>query len=111
MTDVLLDFLLEIGAWFKPYQYQAAMAIVATLLVLFGNQINSHIKKMFAGYHFAIRTIAFVLVCAFGYGLATVWLTGVLNEQLAKVPLPYLVPVHLIIFIAMGMYAQKQRHI
>ncbi|QOL25264.1 DUF3392 domain-containing protein [Thalassotalea sp. LPB0316] len=111
MTSVVLNALIELGAWFKPYQYQAAMAIVATLLVLFGNQINSHIKKMFSRYHFVVRTIAFVVVCAFGYGLATVWLTGLLHQQLAKVPLAYLVPVHFVIFTGLGMYAQKQRHI
>ena len=101
----------DLGAWFKPHQYEAAMAIVATLLVLFGNQINSHLKKMFSHYHFVIRTIAFVLVCAFGYGLATVWLTGMLHEQLSKLPLAYLLPAHIVIFSGLGMYAQKQRQI
>ncbi|GLX85692.1 hypothetical protein tloyanaT_19440 [Thalassotalea loyana] len=111
MPTVIFDALIDLGAWFKPYQYQAAMAIVATLLVLFGNQINAHIKKMFSGYHFIVRTFAFVVVCAFGYGLATVWLTGLLYEQLSKLPLAYLVPAHFVIFTGLGMYAQKQRHI
>jgi hypothetical protein len=50
-------------------------------------------------------------VCAFGYGLLTVWLTNLLAQQLAKVPNLYLLPVVFIIFFTLGMYAQKQRHI
>jgi hypothetical protein len=104
-------FLIEVGQWFRPYQYQTAMAIIATLLVVFGHDINSAIKKLIAKQHLIIRIIVFVLVCAFGYGLLTVWLTGLLSLQLAKIPNLYIVPAVLFIFILLGSYAQKQRHI
>ena len=85
-------FLIEVGQWFRPYQYQTAMAIIATLLVVFGNDINRAIKKLIAKQHIIIRIIVFVLVCAFGYGLLTVWLTGLLSLQLAKIPNLYIAP-------------------
>lgn len=106
-----MEWLAEIGSMFRPYQYQTALAIIATLLVLFGNDINGAIKHMFRKQHFVLRTLAFVVVCAFGYGLATVWLTGLLASQLGKVPNAYIVPLVVFIFFSLGAYAQKHRQI
>ena len=105
------EILIELGREFRPYQYQASLAIVATLLVIFGNQINGFVKKAIAKQHFIIRTLVFVLLCAFGYGLATVFLTQLLNQQLSQLANLYLLPTILAIFILLGAYAQKQRHI
>jgi len=103
--------LTDVGQWFRPYQYQAALAVVATVLVIFGNNINGAIKRLIAKQHFIIRTLVFVIVCAFGYGLLTVWLTSFFALQLAKIPTPYLLPCLSIVFFGLGIYAQKQRHI
>ncbi len=108
---MMLELLNNLGQWFRPYQYQSSLAIIATVLVIFGNDINSAVKKLVAKQHFIIRTLVFVFVCAFGYGLLTVWLTSLLAQQLAKLPSLYLVPVVFSTFFALGMYAQKQRHI
>jgi hypothetical protein len=111
LSAVLVELFTELGQLFRPYQYQASLAIIATSLVIFGNNINSSIKKLVANQHFVVRTSIFILVCAFGYGLLTVWLTTLLALQLVKVPSIYLLPVVFIIFFILGMYAQKQRHI
>jgi len=111
LSSLVFGILNDLGQFFRPYQYQSALAIIATILVVFGNNINSTIKKIVAKQHFIIRTLVFVLVCAFGYGLLTVWLTSLLAQQIAKLPDVYLVPVVFSIFITLGMYAQKQRHI
>ena len=111
MTSFIMTTLTDAGQWFRPYQYQAALAIIATILVIFGNDINGAVKKLVVKQHFIIRTLVFVLVCAFGYGLLTVWLTSILAMQLEKIPSLYLLPSVFIIFFALGMYAQKQRHI
>ncbi len=107
----MTDLLMELGQEFRGYQYQTAMAIIATLLVIFGNDINNSLKKLVAKQHFIIRSVIFVLVCAFGYGLLTIWLTGLLSTQLSHIPNVYIVPVIFLIFLMLGMYAQKQRHI
>ena len=106
-----MSLLNEIGQWCRPYQYQVALAIIATLLVVFGNSINAYIKKLLSKQHFIVRTLVFILVCTFGYGLLTVWLTNILAEQLAKVPTLYLAPTICVIFISLSLYAQKQRYI
>jgi hypothetical protein len=108
---LIIELLNDLGHWFRPYQYQSALAVIATMLVIFGNDINSAIKKLVVKQHFIVRTLVFVLVCAFGYGLLTIWLTNLLAQQLAKLPNLYLVPVVFTLFFTLGMYAQKQRHI
>ncbi|MEW6992839.1 DUF3392 domain-containing protein [Colwelliaceae bacterium MEBiC 14330] len=111
MSALIVDVFTDLGQWFRPYQYQAALAMIATLLVIFGNEINNTVRRLVAKQHFIVRTLVFILVCAFGYGLLTVWLTSLLAGLLAKVASLYLLPLVFIIFFLLGMYAQKQRHI
>jgi hypothetical protein len=105
------EILIESGQWFRSYQYQSAMAIVATLLVIFGNDINLIVKRAVAKQHLLVRCLVFILVCAFGYGLLTIWLTGLLAQQLANIPTLYVMPSVVGAFILLALYAQKQRHI
>ena len=105
------SLLIEIGQWFRPYQYQAAMAIVATSLVIFGNDINNAIRQLIRKKHFIVRSAVFIAVCAFGYGLVTIWLTQLLSSQLSTISDKYIVLVVIGIFIGLGMWAQKHRHI
>jgi len=107
MTELLIDS----GQWFRTYQYQSAMAIVATLLVIFGNDINLIVKRAVAKQHLLVRCLVFILVCAFGYGLLTIWLTGLLAQQLAKIPSLYILPSIIGVFVLLALYAQKQKHI
>lgn len=107
----MIELLTSLGQWFRPYQYQTALAIIATILVLFGNDINGAIKHLIRKQHFIVRTIVFIIICAFGYGLLTVWLTALLAQQLANIPTAYIVPLIVLIFAVLGLYAQKQRHI
>ncbi|XQW86509.1 DUF3392 domain-containing protein [Thalassotalea piscium] len=107
----MTDWILALGQEFRHYQYQSSLAIIATLLVIFGNDINNVVRRLVSKQHFIVRSLVFVLVCAFGYGLLTVYLTSVLNQQLNKIPSLYIAPTIIGIFLALGMYAQKQRHI
>lgn len=106
-----MQWLIEMDALVRPYINEIAMAIIATLLVLFGNDINSAIRALVKRYHFVIRTLAFVLICAFGYGLLTVWITPLFAGVLLKLSFQWLLPTIVLVFIGLGMFAQKQRHI
>ena len=111
MQAQFIELASQLGQWFRPYQGQCAVAIIATLLVLFGGEISQSIRQLIKHQHLVVRTLIFVLVCAFGYGAATVWLSGLLTDLLAKIPTPYLVPAVVSVFVGLGLYAQKQRHI
>ena len=106
-----MDLLADIGLWFRSYQYQTAMAIVATVLVILGNDINQFIRKLVVRQNFLIRCLTFVTVCAFGYGLLSIWLTRQLSLQLAQVPNIYVLPLVIGIFVVLGAFAQKHRQI
>lgn len=107
----MTELLIEVGQWFRGYQYQTALAIVATVLVIFGNDINNVVRRLVSKQHFIVRCLTFVAVCAFGYGLLTIWLTKLLAQQFALVPTHYIFPLVLAIFLLLGAYAQKHRHI
>jgi undecaprenyl pyrophosphate phosphatase UppP len=111
VSSFIVNLFNELGQWCRPYQYQVALAIIATLLVVFGNDINGSIKKMLSKQHFIVRIVIFILICTFGYGLLTVWLTNLLAAQLASIPTVYLAPTISGTFILLALYAQKQRHI
>lgn len=103
--------LIDLAQWFRPYQSQCAMAIIATLLVLFGAEVSQAIRQLIKKQHLIVRTLVFVLVCAFGYGALTIWLSQMLAVALQSIADVYLVPAVVIIFLALGLYAQKQKHI
>lgn len=103
------QFALSFAAWLKPYIHNIAMMILATLLVIYGNDVNAFVRKQVANASFIVRTIIFVLVCAFGYGLLLVALTPVVASALAKIPSIYLGFVVVGIFLLLGWLAERKK--
>ena len=103
--------LLSLGQWAKPYSYQIALAVVASALVIYGNELNGIIKHMVRKQHFLVRTIVFVTVCFAGYGALTVLLTSFLSRQLVNVPALYFGPLVIGIFLVLGLVAERQKQI
>jgi len=107
----IFDLLADIGSAIRPYNSDIALAFVASLLVIIGGDINRHIRNLISNAHFLIRTIIFILVCTFGYGFLTLFLTGIITKQLSAIPLVYLALVVFSSFILLGVYAERKRHI
>ena len=97
--------------WFKPYLTEIAFSFVATLLILYGCRINSEIKKITSNYHFLVRVTVFILISGFGYGWATVYLTGVLEKTLQYKTGNYLGLIVIAFFLALGIMADNKNHI
>lgn len=100
--------LISLSHWFRPHLFTVSLMIVATLLVLYGNNVNGMIKRQISGCHFILRTVIFILVCAFGYGLLTVWLTPFLAQLLGRVPNLYLGLLIVSISILLGVMAERK---
>ncbi|MGI5308904.1 DUF3392 domain-containing protein [Rheinheimera sp. WS51] len=111
MADLLWSLLNEWGALFRPYVRDTALAMVATCLVVFGDDINRMVRRQISHLHFVWRTSIFILLCAFGYGALTILLTPVLAKQLAKLSNIWLPWVCLAIFIILGSFAQRKRQL
>ncbi|MBF7729945.1 DUF3392 domain-containing protein [Pseudomonas sp. N040] len=105
--DLLLDLLATLSRWSRGHLYDIALAIMATLLVLFGPGINAWVKRSTGGFNFFLRTLLFVLVCVFGYGLALIFLTPWLASGLGYFNNYTLAPVLLLIFLLIGVLADR----
>ncbi len=97
--------------WTTPWIEEISLAIMATLLVIYGETINRIIKRRISGMHFLFRTLIFILLCAFGYGALLVFVAPILSEQLATVSMIYLGPLVLGIFVILGVIAEKKNQI
>src|SRR5574343_68797 len=82
--DLLLDLIVTLSRWSRSHLSDISLAIMATLLVLFGPAINAWVQRTIGNLNFVLRTLLFVVFCAVGYGLAMVFLTPWLAKGLAQ---------------------------
>ena len=105
------QFLNLTSHWCRPYLTEISFSFVATLLVLYGNRINGKIKKITSEYHYVIRVTVFILISGFGYGWATVCLTGFLEKILQYKTGNYLGIIVIAVFLVLGIMADKKKYI
>ncbi|GHB62539.1 hypothetical protein GCM10008107_09530 [Psychrosphaera saromensis] len=107
----IYDVLVEVGGVIRPYSDDIALALVASLLVIAGADINNYIKNLIKSAHFLVRMSIFIAVCTFGYGALTVLLTNIITTQLAALPAMYLPLAVIACFAALGIYAERKRQL
>jgi len=105
--DLLFDLIATLSRWSRGHLYDISLAIMATLLVLFGPAINAWLQQRVGGLNFLFRTLLFVLLCALGYGLAMVFLTPWLAKGLGHFNNYTLAPVLLLVFFLIGVIADR----
>lgn len=105
--DWLTNLLLQATAYLKPYSLQMSVALVATLLVIYGDAINRTVRIFVKPYPFILRISAFVLLCTLGYGALTVWGAGQIRTLMAMLPDTLFGPVMLLAFIIVGALAER----
>lgn len=105
--DIIIDLIVTLSKWSRLHLRDIALAIMATALVLFGPEINAWIRRSIGHLNFVVRTFIFILVCALGYGLAIIYLTPVVANSLAHLNNFTLAPVLLMIFILVGILADR----
>ena len=109
--NIIHDLNLQLAQHMNAYLSDIALAIVATCLVIYGNNLNNYIRRIVSSWIFFARILAFILMCTFGYGLLTVWLQPILEMILRYIALPYL-PISIIsIFSALGILAERKRQL
>ncbi|MEE2455308.1 DUF3392 domain-containing protein [Pseudomonas aeruginosa] len=105
--DYALDLIATLSRWSRSHLSDISLAIMATLLVLFGPAINAWVQQRIGSLNFVFRTLLFVLICAVGYGLAMVFVTPWLAKGLGYFNNYTLAPVLLIVFFVIGMIADR----
>lgn len=109
--DIINEILHRSGSWARSNMNGITLALVATLLVIYGDQINHFVKRMLRHYPRIVRILGFVIMCAFGYGLLTVLLTPVLAGWLSLVSTKWLGPLVLAAFFLVGWIAERKNHV
>jgi hypothetical protein len=107
----MLEVLAPAGRYLTPYTGEISTALVACLLVMSGGEINRLMRKLLSGHHFIIRTAAFILLNAFGYGLLIVKASPYLAHTLRTVEPGMMLGLILLCFLIIGIWAQNNRHV
>lgn len=102
------DLLITLAGWMKPYLSEIGLSMVATLLVIYGENIVAGFKRQLGSLQFFLKITLFVLFCAFGFAfltsIATPFLTGLMRD-LDDVWLPVVI---ISVFYLIGLGAQKK---
>lgn len=109
--ELLQNIAVFFSEWMRPHLKMISLAIVATLLTIYGGHLNELVKKAVSGHHFLFRFFIFVLVCAFGYGVLTISISYLAAKLLASLTNVQLSPVIIGIFFFIGLLAERKNHI
>ncbi len=105
---LLIDFISPIAEWLQDYLYEIGLAMVSTLLVIYGSDILGLIKKQIGGVQPFLRLTLFIIICAFGFAFLTSFLTPLLFGLLHQVDVIWLPLIVLISFYLIGFLARKK---
>lgn len=95
----------------RTYLPQISFAIIATILIIYGNNINRFFKKILKHYNFFIRILGFIIVCSFVYGAMTLIGVNILRNLLYKIDRNMLAPVLFLALIFIGILADRKKQI
>ena len=109
--DLVLTWISSASGLLRPHLGSIATIFISTLLVVYGNDINRALKRLMGRRHFALRYMAFILLCSFGYGLLLLFLAPMIAVQLGQVGTHWLAPCVLAIFVGLGILAERKNQI
>ncbi|MAD54970.1 DUF3392 domain-containing protein [Idiomarina sp. UBA3162] len=107
----MLQLMNQLGMMLRQHTYEIAMMIMATLLVIYGDEVNRLVKKMVGKYPFIVRALVFVALCAFGYGYLLIGFTPLLASWIHLIPLHLLGPAVLITLVVLGVLAERKKQL
>lgn len=93
----LHDLILAISSWMKSYLNQIVLSLVATLLVIYGDNIMRMVKQQIGSLKLFLRFTLFVAFCAFGFSFLTSVAAPYIGKWLAMAD-PVLLPL-IIVFL------------
>ncbi|WP_037339814.1 DUF3392 family protein [Saccharospirillum impatiens] len=105
--NVITDLLLSLSGLIRPHLTFISSALVATFLVIYGNDVNRAVWALIRRAHFIVRTLVFILLCAIGYGLIAVYLVPVISNLLLMAGSVWLGVVVVLVFILVGWLAER----
>ncbi|GAK86771.1 hypothetical protein JCM19238_4379 [Vibrio ponticus] len=107
----MFEYLDPAGGYIAPYLNEISTALIACALVMFGGEINTSLRRLLRAQNFVVRTCVFILINAFGYGLIIVKATPYLTRTLSQLPYGMMFSIVVMSFVAIGLWAQRNRQI
>ena len=94
----------------RPYLAQIAVGFIATLLVVFGNDLSGLVSKAIKPLNFIFRLIILIVVCAVGYTIMTNVLNHLTLNFLRSLPNRWLSLVVIVSFVTVGIVAERKKY-
>lgn len=102
------DLLVQLSSWMKGYLPQIVLSMVATLLVIYGDNILQVVKQQIGSLKVVLRITLFILFCAFGFGFITSIAAPFLSNWLAQADAALLPFIIVFIYYLLGYLAQRK---
>lgn len=100
----------ELSSWFWGYRQLLITSWVAVLLVIYGGELNSAVRRVMQPYHFLLRMAAFILLCTFGYGALAVYGQLGINFGLLHLDKNWFASVVIATYLILSFLAERKRH-
>jgi len=100
-----------LSGYIQLHMKQIVMAFAATLLAIFGKDINGLVFRFIGKRRFVLRICVYVLLCTFGFAFLTALTSDGMMLLLGKIDrdyLPYIIPL---LFLLLGIMAERKSHI
>ena len=94
----------------RPHTSQIAMGFIATILVIFGNDLSGLVQKWIKNFNFFVRILIFVLICAVGYTLIADWLIRLVRLFLLSLDNRFYSPIVIVSFVIAGIIAERKKY-
>ncbi|QQD20336.1 DUF3392 family protein [Venatoribacter cucullus] len=104
-----MSLIVDLAGIVRPYTSSIAIALIATLLVIFGGAINEMVRTLIKTQPMWLRVLVFILLCTFGYGILSVWLTGLLQGYLRGLSAGMFLLQVSLAFVVIGVLAERSR--
>jgi hypothetical protein len=109
--DIMDPFIKDFFRFIRGHLMEIMLAYSATVLSVYGGDINNSIKKMIRKHNFLVRFGIFVALCTFGYGFLTIVIGRILVAYMSQLSNVWLISIIAILFILIGLIAEERKHI
>ena len=105
------DLISHMSEWCREYMMNISLALVATLMFVYGDDINKAIQKKVKIKNFVLRVLLFVMICGFGLGAFIVFSARLISQMLSGLENLWLFPMIVLLFFIVGILAERKNHI
>lgn len=104
----IYDLILQLSAWMKSYLNEIVLSLVATLLVIYGNDIMNIVKQQIGSLKLFLRFTLFIVFCAFGFSFLTSVASPFIGKWIAMADPVFLPLIIVLLYYLVGYLAMRK---